>query len=335
MSLPAQTRVIAGLDEAGLGPLLGPMTIGWSAFRVPRGDLSLWKVLGEIVSDAAKDDGDKLIVADSKKVYSRTARGAKRLEMTALAFLDQCAGCHPRPRRPADLLALPPEALRLDSTALSRHPWYAKLPDPLPHHVDAGRLEIRSERLNQVMHSAHTEMVSGGLCTLPAGELNLSWSRTRNKSLSQWQVNGALIEDLMDRFGDENLSVFVDRMGGRQHYGSWLRQQFPKAQVEVRNEQSDVAEYVVCRDFNGAEQRVRVVFAERCEERSFCVALASCFAKYGRELAMHAFNTFFGEFQPDLKPTAGYTTDGRRWLADAQPAMSLAGIEQGVLVRDR
>ena len=31
----ASTTLLAGIDEAGLGPLLGPLTIGYAAFRVP------------------------------------------------------------------------------------------------------------------------------------------------------------------------------------------------------------------------------------------------------------------------------------------------------------
>jgi len=37
---------------------------------------------------------------------------------------------------------------------------------------------------------------------------------------------------------------------------------------------------------------------------------------------MDAFNAYFAELQPGLRPTAGYTTDGRRWLAEARSALS-------------
>ncbi len=328
-------RVIAGIDEAGLGPLLGPMTVGWSAFRVPRGELNLWDKLRDVVTQSPREDSRHLVVADSKRVFARNARGARRLELTVLAFLDQLASTGSGPRTPGDLLTLPPPDLRLRQDALARHPWYAELPQTLPHRVDKDVLSILSARLQRALVGQNIELTDGGYCMLPAGELNASWQDTGNKSLSQWRVSGALLEHLWLAFGQESLSVFVDRMGGRSHYGRWLAAQFPDAKLEVREERSRQSEYVLSQTTLEGQLRMRVVFAERCEERSFSVALASCFAKYGRELGMLAFNRFFGGLQPGLKPTAGYTTDGRRWLKEAEPALSLAGVPQGVLVRDR
>lgn len=61
------------------------------------------------------------------------------------------------------------------------------------------------------------------------------------------------------------------------------------------------------------------------------VALASMIAKYVRELAMHRFNRYWSKRMPELKPTAGYTLDARRWLADA--AQVITKEERAVMVR--
>ena len=45
-------------------------------------------------------------------------------------------------------------------------------------------------------------------------------------------------------------------------------------------------------------------------------SLASLLAKYARECAMTLFNTYWLEKGQDLKGTAGYYTDGRRFLKD-------------------
>ena len=48
---------------------------------------------------------------------------------------------------------------------------------------------------------------------------------------------------------------------------------------------------------------------------------------------MRAFNQHFQAQDAALEPTAGYTTDGRRFLRDAQHL--LAGLDSKLLVRDR
>ncbi len=84
-----------------------------------------------------------------------------------------------------------------------------------------------------------------------------------------------------------------------------------------------------------AEAGNDVTFVARGEERSFAVALGSCMAKYVRETAMDAFNAYFGELQVGLRPTAGYWTDGQRWLRDSGPAVEKAGVDLAHVVRER
>ena len=65
------------------------------------------------------------------------------------------------------------------------------------------------------------------------------------------------------------------------------------------------------------------------------VALASMTAKYHRELAMRAFNHFWCERVPDLKPTAGYPLDAKRFKKAISPLQIKLGIADDCLWRWR
>src|SRR5262245_39799384 len=82
---------LGGVDEAGLGPLLGPLTLGFSVFEAPAGErgtsCNLWSALAPAVSADPMKDKRRFVVADSKIVFKRTPRCSKRLEATALGFL--------------------------------------------------------------------------------------------------------------------------------------------------------------------------------------------------------------------------------------------------------
>ena len=62
-------------------------------------------------------------------------------------------------------------------------------------------------------------------------------------------------------------------------------------------------------------------------------ALASMVAKYLRELAMKAFNAFWQQRVPGVKPTAGYPVDARRFLTDIDGACRDLKIATGQIWR--
>ena len=333
------TTLFAGIDEAGLGPILGPLTLGFSVFRAPREGANLWKTLQPVVT---KDPRTKraskgaFCVADSKVVFQRSERSAERLETTALGFLSLLEpGRRPHPSADRLLFATPDE-LGPGEAAVAELPWYRE-PPPLPRHVDRGRLELRVEKLARCMARTGVELVDAGLAVVPANQLNRSFDETENKAATQWATCTRVLARLWRAHGAEGLRLTVDRQGGRYHYGALLARALPDAEVELLDEAPARAEYRVegRRGGPAAGHRMRVTFAEKAERHSFAVALASCLAKYARELAMEQFNAYFAGLQPGLKPTAGYRTDGWRWLEDAAPALERARLERRVLVRSR
>jgi len=80
--------VVAGIDEAGYGPLLGPLAVSATAFRVPdeAAEADLWELLRGAVARGAVRKSDRLRVADSKKLHHGGA-GIEPLERNVLPFL--------------------------------------------------------------------------------------------------------------------------------------------------------------------------------------------------------------------------------------------------------
>jgi hypothetical protein len=70
-------------------------------------------------------------------------------------------------------------------------------------------------------------------------------------------------------------------------------------------------------------------------ERALPTALASMVSKYLRELSMLAFNGYWRRHLPELKPTAGYPGDSRRFKAEITPLQQSLGIDDRLLWRSR
>ena len=317
--------VIAGIDEAGYGPPLGPLVVSAVAFRVPEEhrEADLWKLLSGALSGRTKTRR-RIVVADSKKAYS-PKKGIGVLEETALSFL-ALAG-----KRPERLDALLETLAGDDAKDAFNYPWYQPQDVGVPLTGRALGLEAKAERLRATFAACGVEFLGARSLPLFEAAFNRAVDRTDNKQDVLFTQTARLIGGIMKRFVNEDLVIHVDKQGGRDRYGPLLGRRFVGARLTVRRQDRRVGHYHI--RHRGAEFEVR--FLMNGEKYSMPVALASMYSKYVRELYMRLFNGFWKRHRPDVKPTAGYAEDARRFLADIASARERLGVPDDVLIRKR
>lgn len=126
------------------------------------------------------------------------------------------------------------------------------------------------------------------------------------------------------------IEIFCDKHGGRNKYAGLLQHVFPDAFPEIECEQAQASAYRC--ELPQAAARFRF---EVGGERHLPVALASMTAKYVRELVMRAFNAFWQSHRPEVRPTAGYPADAKRFLAEIADLQTALGISSRQLWRER
>ena len=184
-------------------------------------------------------------------------------------------------------------------------PWYEAVLE-LPKQPKAGRLEGSWARL------------------VEAAEFNAR-TRDQNKSELLFEVVADLIRKILrERRGP--IRFVVGKQGGRHFY---LRdiQELVSPTVMVVEETPRRSVYTI----PGAS----IEFLVDAEDQHELVALASMIGKYVRECAMRLFNEWFAARRADLRPTAGYGADGRRFFRDIAPLLEELRIEKERVVRLR
>lgn len=304
--------IYAGIDEAGYGPMLGPLCVGMSVFRVadwrpgqPAPDL--WDRLKPAVVRTAREAAKGGVAyGDSKKLklsnQSATRHPLTHLERGVLSILAACPDAAV-PSCDADLFCTL-------GAQLGGCDWYAGEPGPLPCATTADLIRIEAAQIRAAMHRAGIELVSLRVVTTDEPSFNRMLDRTRSKTAIVEAGLEAHMRQALAGVGSEDcLRIVSDRQGGRTHYGAVLGRVF--GSVECEEESPRASRYRV-------DGRHGVILHSEAEDAHLPVALASMAAKLVRELAMARFNRYWTQRMPELKPTAGYVQDARRWLGDVR-----------------
>ncbi len=333
----------AGFDEAGYGSLLGPMTVGFSAWIVPD-DLAgsetdtdastlaaappnLWRSLSGAVCKKPGDRRGRLAIADSKQLKGRGGADlheAAMLERGVLASLE-CAGRIDLTGTLTDRCVM--EAL--EAGPLPTHaPWTGDALDA-PIGCDRTDAHLAARSLSKALQAQGGRLAAIGARAIEVDDLNREFARGVAKPSIPFSIALERARDLVHSSGERTGWLAFDRQSGRIRYRDDLQHAFPDGRIVILSETERESRYRVVMD----HRTFSVSFTVGAESIHLPIALASMAAKYLRELRMERFNRYFRRLAPELAPTAGYVEDGRRFLEQAAPAMAAAGIETARLVR--
>ncbi len=331
--------IFCGIDEAGYGPLLGPLCVASATFdvhldddalelvqRQPHLAPNLWRRLAYAVLPTLASWNKRkrrgIVVADSKAC--KLPNGAKahpltHLERGVLAFVRD-AGANP--------VASEHELLHsLGVCDLTPH-WYAyDAPgDPLPATTTPDHIDLLASLIRSRGEASGVRCRELRCEAIDEARFNDRLASCGVKSDVSFELVARLIQRVRRsaaaRAAAEGRAplpvVVVDRQGGRTHYAGVLSRALDGAQVAILEESDDRASYRI--DATPGAGPVLLSCMPAAEADHLPVALASMTAKLVRELLMRRFNAYWCGLAPGLRPTAGYRPDGGRWLRDAEAA---------------
>lgn len=322
-----------GIDEAGYGPLLGPLCVAGAAFVIEESDGAapdvrppdLWTLLRSAVADRP-GVRDRIAIADSKRLKGAKegkAHPLRHLERGVVAAL--AAAGRPAPATDAALL----EALGVTLGSVESCPWYAR-PVELPLGDSAEAIAIAGNRLALACRGSGVRLAGIACRVLDGPDFNREARRCRKSELN-FRLAMGLVDAIWTDHAGAHPRVVIDRQGGRAQYLEVLGTSFPEASRRILGETETTSRYRL----EDARGPITLSFEVESESRHLPCALASMTAKLVRELLMERMNRYFRDLLPELAPTAGYVEDGRRFLAEVRPTLRRLGIGEDRLVRAR
>ncbi|MFH1615068.1 MAG: hypothetical protein ABIG61_08305 [Planctomycetota bacterium] len=317
--------VLVGIDESGYGPILGPLVVSATVFSVPDSLLrqDLWQILSDSVAKDKKNLSGRLLIADSKKAYSRST-GIGHLRRTVLAVASILGK---NVSSASELITmLCPDCME----RLRAYPWYQNVQE-FPLSSEQGDIPIAAGVLKRNLSAGSMELLAIRTAVLDVGYYNKMVGAVRNKAGVLFTAVSSLVKESFDNFGAEPMQIIIDRQGGRTDYTSLLMRMFPDMSLKVLRQDSTDSSY----ELYTTARTARVHFVIDADDRFLPVALSSMVSKFTRELLVECINRYFTSQCTHLKPTAGYWKDGSRFIADLKKHIPDVKYDSNLLIRSR
>jgi hypothetical protein len=322
--------VYSGIDEAGYGPMFGPLVISRSTFILdqiepdPSEPPSLWTLLNSAVCKKPNDKKKRLAVNDSKLLYN-PVYSLKHLERGVLSFLSALDII------PNDLNDLLKQIAFDELSHRIQYDWYlSPQGEPkVPFLFSLSQLDQPKQRLHKALLKSSIRLADLKAAVIFEDRFNQMVQNKGSKAGCAWSFVSGHLESIWAQFGEYHPLVVVDRQGGRKSYHALLESTFAPAAVTTLYESHPISFYKIVSGFRTMFIQIQV----NSEKHHLPVALASMVSKYIRELLMTRFQKFWLLYAPDIKPTFGYFGDGRRFLEEIEPLITELKIDPDNFIR--
>jgi len=268
-----------------------------------------------------------LLVADSKLVYRRLGRAG--LERTVLAML---AGTGKQPTDWTELVnavAFDPES---QASALA---WYAPYWPRVPESLPADQIALLARWLAHGMAEQGIRLLGLWSMLVFPERFNRLVQQYGNKATMLSCQSLDLVRGILATLPGGPVQVLCDKHGGRDKYEHLLAETFAESFLQpawVKSFRQSRQESIYQVHYANGPVNFRFLCGG---EAMMPVALASMLSKYLRELAMEAWNRFWAEQAPGIRPTAGYPLDARRFRSEIAARQAALGIPDSAIWRCR
>jgi ribonuclease HII len=320
--------ILVGIDEAGYGPILGPLVVSAAAFRLPDAELKtpIWDLLNKSTCKKRHKKCGRLVIDDSKKLKSSKLK-YELLQRGVLAF--QMAQ---RGEKPPAAMGVLLDSLGVDCIdQLDQYLWYKDS-------VIDKRLVYEQDDIVMAANAVKENMIEQDMALLYlqsrpmlVEKYNQRVATAKNKAKVLFSLVSQHIHSLYKMYGrkENNLQFIIDKLGGRTQYRGLLQTLFPTLSMKILTEDKTLSSY----ELSNNEYKMRIHFAVKGDDKYLPIALASMTSKYVRELFMEALNEYFIQYAPEIRPTAGYYQDGTRFLEELEGQVEPTIIPKNKLVR--
>ena len=300
--------LVIGIDENGLGPILGPLVVTAVAFEAA--DYSpeaFWRAAG---TDLTADD--------SKKVFSPGRLGPA--EAATLSWLRAFGLRPPSFADLADAVVVPPPLRR----PCHLMPAYCA-PSGTPLPVWASPKHMSSfDGEEQLAKAGITPFAIRAFSICPGVYNTATDAGGINKFALDCRLMLTLIKQLSAAYDGEVLAL-CGKVGATRRYGPWLENAgilLWSAEEETR----DISTYRIM-------PYGRISFIRDGDASHLPIAVASMVGKYLRELAMRDINTLLAP--PESRPASGYRdTVTARFIEETEARREAIGIEPFCFTRN-